>query len=110
MDTGGLVICFAAGFVTACFGIMALGSLLQDGGKSRQAEEQVEQSTMSGAPAAVPSDITLREANIDAARLAGALESGLRSGWPFNYLVTRALAQHYARIGRTEVERSPRLN
>lgn len=52
----------------------------------------------------------LRSANIDASRLAGALEAGLRSGWPFNTLVTRALHEHYERVGRRQFERNARLN
>jgi hypothetical protein len=52
----------------------------------------------------------LSAANADAERLAHALESGIRAGWPFSALIVRALDHHYQRIGRREIEPSPRLN
>jgi hypothetical protein len=52
----------------------------------------------------------LSAANADAERLAHALECGIRAGWPFSPLSVRALDHHYQRVGRREVEPSPKLN
>jgi hypothetical protein len=106
MDTSVFILGVFVGFISACLAIAGLSAVL----RASQVTHAIEAQGPADSPPAMPASYELSEANSDAERLAHALESGLRAGWPFNFKITYALARHHERTDRREVEPSPRLN